>query len=132
MTEVLRTAALGLGVATNTNIPFDVESYDELGCWAAGAPTDIVIPQTGVYLIEAWADISIIAGLVAWTRLLLNGAVICSNNWSDNVAANRTVRQPVGFVGKLTAADVIRMSGYGDGPVTNTLNRAEFRIARLR
>lgn len=53
--------------SANTELVWESEVFDTDGYWSPGAPTQLVIPSAGIYLIGA--DLSISAGAVDWTRL---------------------------------------------------------------
>lgn len=54
--RIRRAVGTALASGVTTNVAFDTELYDNAAMWAIGAPTNIVIPSLGSYLVTAWAQ----------------------------------------------------------------------------
>lgn len=87
------------------NLILDSEGED---MWDAGAPADVVIPRTGLYLVTAHALLDGYGtGTVVWMHVNVNGAQYTSTNREGDVV---TTALENFAVLQLVAGDVVTLS----------------------
>ncbi len=129
--------ALDLDVATDeadgTVVAFASEQFDTDGFWAAGAPTDIVVPSDGVYAIDAW---------IAWqndssstyreAQVVVDGSIVSQQRIpsGSGIVGGRT-NQTLTALAQADAGDVVRLRLSQPNVATLNAERVRLTIRRV-
>jgi len=99
---VNKTAAQSLVDATPTTISWDATvEISDAALWVIGAPTNIVVQETGTYLVALNTALAVTGGNNYYCYILSNGVNLGGNQSSDGSFCS------VSIVQLLTAADII-------------------------
>ena len=110
--RVQRVAAQAMNHVTWTSFSFDNEEIDTASLWAAGSPTLITIPRTGLYLLTATVYCDANASTnERGGQFLLNGATVIEKIYFNNVP-NTGPHSCLSTTKMLAATNTIALQGY--------------------
>lgn len=127
--RVKKTTGTTINDATDTDLDFASEDWDDAAFWDAGAPSRLTIPTTGTYLVVMHSDWDTNTTGNRYIHIRLNGTtniVAVTQGGSPGDA-----RQCISLVYKFTAADYLQMRVFQNSGGSRTLDTFSAEIVRL-